>query len=40
LISRQYCSSKQDGHGHHQGAAGVVEYAPGGLDDQLPTTAG
>jgi hypothetical protein len=29
----------QDGHGHHQGAAGAVEYAPGGLDDQLPATA-
>ena len=26
----------QDGHGHHQGAAGVVEYAAGGLDDERP----
>jgi hypothetical protein len=26
----------QDSHGHHQGAAGVVEYAAGGLDDQRP----
>jgi len=26
----------QDSHGHHQSATGVVEYAPGGLDDELP----
>jgi hypothetical protein len=26
----------QDRHGHHQGAAGVVEYPAGGLDDELP----
>lgn len=26
----------QDGHGHHQGAAGVVEYAAGGLDHERP----
>jgi hypothetical protein len=26
----------QDGHGDHQSAAGVVEYAAGGLDDELP----
>ena len=26
----------QDGHRHHQGAAGVVEYAAGGLDDERP----
>ena len=24
----------QDGHGHDQGAAGVLEYAAGGFDDQ------
>jgi hypothetical protein len=26
----------QDRHGHHQSAAGVVEHAAGGLDDELP----
>jgi len=26
----------QDGHGHHQGAAGVVEDAAGSLDDEWP----
>jgi hypothetical protein len=26
----------QDSHGHHQSAAGVVEYAACGLDDELP----
>ena len=26
----------QDRHGHHQSAAGVVEYAAGGLDDERP----
>jgi hypothetical protein len=26
----------QDSHGHHQRAAGVVEYAAGGLDDERP----
>ena len=26
----------QDGHGHHQSAAGVVEHAPGGLDHERP----
>jgi hypothetical protein len=26
----------QDGHRHHQSAAGVVEYAAGGLDHKRP----
>jgi hypothetical protein len=27
----------QDGHGDHQGAAGVVEHAAGGFDDERRT---